>query len=434
MTQSSKPDGVKEDLTGPMRELREYARGSLDVDHSDVNRIAGLVDDPKVLEFLIFGAQEYEPVGDMPTSFFDTRFAEQIIELHATQKANSAIKRGDQSSAAYLTGVPSYERDISGLQSTNRLRDWLVNSEQCKVIYCAATMGRGKTDWSLLLLELIEHQYRQAKEMQDAENVPTPEFATNFNVNTPDYIDAEVNEFHNYDNFLEWAEDGSSDDVRWFVFDEASTELTAQSGANAQKVAEVFAPFVRKMRKSGINMITIGHDKADVHPAIRAVASYIHKPSTKVGEIYEGVKDPDPCAHKLTRDGIPQTSWHYNTDDVAEWDWGSQVEDGPDVDELDESEDHISKDEWQQQRNDWMKSMYEAGMSYEDVGEVFGISGEGARKAIKRFDESAFDGTPANLNDSEAIAALVEKYISHSELESEDVHTDHFPSEAPADD
>jgi hypothetical protein len=427
--------------TGTQREFREYARGQLNVEHLDVHPIAGLGIPEDKRQALMFAADVYEPpkhpdgskVEGFPRDFWNTSFARRAVKKHTTDAATEAVEKDNVSQLATMVGDPSHQNDISGLKTTNKLVDWLINTEQCKVIYCAATMGRGKTDWSLLLLELIEHQYRQAKQMQDSDNIPTPEFATNFKVETPDHIDAQIQEFHNYDNFLEWAEDGSSDDVRWFIFDEASTELTAQSGANAQKVAEVFAPFVRKMRKSGINMITIGHDKSDVHPAIRAVASYIHKPDVKVAKIYEGVKNREPYGHYLTLDGVPPTSWSYNTDDVAEWDWGSQVDDGPDVEELDNSDKHISKEEWIKQRNDWMASMHEAGLSYADVGQVFDLSGEGARKAIKRFDPEEFSGRPEELSDEVAVAELVAKYVGDSEIAPDDVKVDHFP-EAPADD
>jgi len=38
-----------------------------------------------------------------------------------------------------------------------------VSSEQCKLIYLAALMGRGKTDFSLLLLEIIHDHFRRVR-------------------------------------------------------------------------------------------------------------------------------------------------------------------------------------------------------------------------------------------------------------------------------
>lgn len=389
---SGKPDEVEQDLTGPMRELREYARGTLDVDHSDISHVAGLVDDPKVMEFLLFSAEEYQPRGDMPNSFWDTRFAEDIIRRHATDKATKAIQQGDQSSAAYLTGVPSYESDISGLKAINQLSDWLLNSEQCKVIYAAALMGRGKTDFALLLLQIIHDHYERLQ--QSGHDAPTPEFACNFYARSPDGVDVDIEEYHNYERFLEWAEQGNSDMERWFIFDEASTELTAQSGANAQDVAEIFAPFVKKMRKMGINMIVIGHDRQDVHPAIRSVASFIDKTGTKTAQIYEGIKRREPYGHRLSLSGIPPTDWIYDTDDVASWEWGDEVVD--DTDPLEDRDDLISEDEWEQWRDERMVALYETtSMSYKDIGDVFGVSKSTAGRRIRELRDSGVDIQPA---------------------------------------
>jgi hypothetical protein len=380
-----------EEHTKTQREFREYAKGKLDVDNQ-VHPIAGLGIPKDIREILMFMAESWKPpkhpngnkVDDFPNSFWETKPANEMIRKYATNSATKALHEGNISQLSGIIGEPSYDNDISGLKSTEKLIDWLINSEKCKIIYCAAPPGRGKTDWSLLLLELIEHQYRVAQSMQDSDNIPTPEFATNFSADMPSHIDSKVNEFHNYDDFLEWAETGSSDDVRWFIFDEASTELTAQSGENAQKVAETFAPFTRKMRKKGINLLTIGHDRSDIHPAIRAVASYINKPSLKKVRIYEGIKNREPYGHVLTLDGAPETSLSYDTDDVAEWDWGEGIDDGPSESELADSDSHISESEWRKQRNDWMKAMYESSkdISYKDVGEIFGLSSEGARKAL----------------------------------------------------
>jgi hypothetical protein len=342
---SKKPPEVQEDLTGPMRELREYARGTLDVDHSDVSHVAGLVDDPEVRQLLLFANRVYDPTGDMPRNFWDTEFAEEIVENHSTEKASKAIKQGDQSSAAYLTGVPSYESDVSGMQAINQLVEWLIHSEQCKLVYLAALMGRGKTDLSLLLLETIHDHYRRVDRSTE-EEISTPQFAANF------YAEGEapIKLIDNYDDLVDWAETGSSDENRWFVFDEASTELTAQSGANAQNVAETMAPFVKKMRKKGVNMIVIGHDKGDVHPAIRSIADFVDKTGLKTASFYAGIKKREPTGHLFDLAGLPPTSWSFDTDDMAEWDWC--------LDEEDDEIEGIPEEEFIEYRNERIARLY----------------------------------------------------------------------------
>jgi hypothetical protein len=319
-----------DDPTAAYRELREYARGTLDVDHDDVSPIAGLIDDDEVREVLTYMASVYDPSPEdieagMPRDFWGTEWAQRAIEQYATETAQEAIREGDLATVSYITGLPSYKSDVSGLHAINQLVDWLVHSERCKLVYLAALMGRGKTDLSLTMMEVIADHYDRL-ERSTEEDVAVPEFAANFAVETPSRSRHSVKQFSRYDRLKEWADQGSSDDVRWFIFDEASTELTAQSGSNAQKVAERFAPFVKKMRKKGVNMIVIGHDKGDVHPAVRSLADFVDKQGLKTASFYAGIKNREPAGHLFDLDGIPKTGWEFDTDDTADWSWGEKNE------------------------------------------------------------------------------------------------------------
>jgi hypothetical protein len=122
-------------------------------------------------------------------------------------------------------------------------------------------------------------------------------------------------------------ETGSSSDEKWFIFDEASSELTAQNAANAQKVVENMGSMIKKMRKHGVNLIVIGHDRQDVHVAIRSMCKYVDKTSKKKARIYEGIQQREPHNLQMEVSGIPPTSWEFDTDDTAVWSWGSGVED-----------------------------------------------------------------------------------------------------------
>lgn len=324
-----------DDPTAAFREAREYARGTLDTEHQDVHPIAGLVDDEELREMLMWLAEIYDPtdadgqpIEEMPRSFWETPLAREAVRANATDRLDAAIEQGNVTQTAFLTGAPSYKSDVSGLHAINQLADWLVHSEQCKLIYMAALMGRGKTDLSITFFEIIHDHFRRLRRslkeqgLDDAAGeVPEPEFAANFHVETPSDVDIEVKQFHDEEAFLEWAEQGNSDLERWFIFDEASTELTAQSGANAQKVAEKMAPFVKKMRKLGINMVVIGHDKGDVHVAIRSLADFVDKQGLKTASFYAGIQEREPTGHLFDLEGIPPTSWTFNTDDMASWRW-----------------------------------------------------------------------------------------------------------------
>jgi len=344
-----------DDATATFRELREYAAGDLDVGHQDVHPIAGLIPDERARSALMFLAENYDPPekwvrkGLLPRNFWETDFARRAVTQWGTHVATEAVANGNLTQASYVTGLPSYRSDVSGLHAINQLVDWLVHSEQCKLIYMAALMGRGKTDLSLTFLEVIDDHFerlrRSLKQMgmdSAAGEVPRPDFAANFAAEAPG--DTEIREIHDFPTLQEWAERGSSDEVRWFIFDEASTELTAQSGANAQKVAERMAPFVKKMRKMGVDLIVIGHDKGDVHPAVRSLADFVGKTGTKTASFYAGINDREPQGHLFDLAGIPPTSWDYDTDDTADWSW-DRSGDLDDVEDVDD--DSMTRDEFE---------------------------------------------------------------------------------------
>jgi len=359
-----------EDATATFRELREYARGELDVEHRDVSQLAGLVHDDEIREVLLWMAENYDPSraaieAGMPRDFWQTEFARKAVRKYATDVATKAIEEGNLTQAGFISGLPSYKSDVSGLHAINQLADWLVHSEQCKLIYMAALMGRGKTDVAVTFFEVIaDHFDRVERAVGDEVDVPDPEFAANFDV-TPKG-DREVAEIHSDEQLEEWAEGGSSDEERWFIFDEASTELTAQSGANAQQVAERMAPFVKKMRKLGINMIVIGHDKGDVHVAIRSLADFVDKTGLKTASFYAGIKKREPTGHLFDLAGIPETTWSYDTDDMADWSWADEEEES--ADEVGMSDKEFKDEVAERGARLWLTTPDEVGQS--DIAEA----------------------------------------------------------------
>lgn len=460
---SSSETQISNDEVPSFREIREYARDSLDVDHHDVHPIAGLIKDSEIRHKLVFMSETYDPKAheDLPPTFWETKFARKAVMKYATDVATKAIEEGNLSQVSYMTGIPSYKSDVSGVHAINSLADWLINSDNCKLIYCAALMGKGKTDFALLLFEIIYDHFQRVEEaskevaedsVRDARDdvigkyrslaaeelevreddvyhdgdgvfkthdseddssvvfeeadfnssswktgVSTPEFAANFTFSAPADLDVEVSEFSRFSELVEWAESGSHDDNRWFIFDEASTELTAQSGANAQNVAEVFAPFVKKMRKCGVNMIVIGHDRGDVHPAVRAIASFIDKTSLKSASVYDGIKSREPHGHVLSVSGIPETSWNYDTEDTADWEWDEAVSVDDEVTEVD----GISEDEWKEWRDERIAAIYgSTDLTQAEVGTFFGVSRSRVAQVCDELNRDEMDVRKAPNNPS----------------------------------
>lgn len=376
-----------DDATATFRELREYAGGRLDTEHHDIHPIAGLVEDDEIRQVLMFLADIYEPVDGMPHSFWETDLARQTVRQHATDLATDAIADGNLTQASFISGLPGYSNDVSGMHAVSQLAEWLVHSEQCKLIYVAALMGRGKTDLCLTFYEIIHDHFERVRQSLSQlgldsalDALPDPEFAANFHVD-PGATEIDVQLIDNYDDLVEWMREGDSSMERWFIFDEASTELTAQSGKNAQKVIERMGSLVKKMRKMGVNLIVIGHDKQDVHVAIRSLCSFVSKASLKTASVYAGIKKREPTGHLFDVDGIPPTNLDFDTDDTAEWDW-CEDEEGESLVDI---EDHP---EWTQYRNQKIadiRSMTDENgdplIGQEDLGKAFGLSASTVSRA-----------------------------------------------------
>lgn len=368
-------------------ELREYSLGNLpSVDHRDISRATGLVEDEEVLDLLVFAKRAYDRRRDHDDpEFWETGWAQRRLKRYASRSVGDALRFGNHSILSYALGKRTIQNDVSGLHTTRKLENWLVHDGDTKLWYLAGLMGNGKTDWALSMMEVVYWHFERLRESatnfgMSTADIPQPEFAANFHVETGT-DGPRVRHIDNFDDLLAWGETGNSDMVRWFIFDEASTELTAQSGENAQKVAETMAPFVKKMRKLGINMGIIGHDGGDIHVAIRSIADFISKPGKKKATVYAGIKNREPAGELFTLDNIPATTWRFDTDDMASWDWGSAVEGG---------ETNVDPDEYLREwRDERIRKLYATNeFTQKELGNVFDISAAMVRKILKRGSES----------------------------------------------
>jgi hypothetical protein len=365
-----------------LRQTRDRLQDKIDEGYGDADTADRIAEIEQRLD-------ELDP--DLPRSFWETKFAQRAIRKHGTRVAHDAIRDGNMSQAAYLVGDRSYQSDVSGLHAINQLAEWLVDSEACKLIYLAALMGRGKTDLSLTMCEIIaDHFARVERAVSDEVSVPTPEFAANFHVETPSG-DPDVEEINRYDRLVEWMERGTSQEVRWFIFDEASSELTAQNAANAQKVVERMGGLVKKMRKMGVNMIVIGHDKGDVHVAIRSLADFVDKSSLKKAQFYAGISNREPAGHLFSVDGIPPTSWDFDTDDTADWDWCDEEEE-----DMIEGITEEQFREWRDERIAQLRAMTDDEgnplLGQSKVGSVFGLTQSAVSTIESRVEEIRSNG------------------------------------------
>lgn len=311
-------------------ELRQYALGDLaEVDHRDVSRAAAVARDDDVRELLVFASQAWarhrDPSAHEETDrveFWDTEWASRRVEQQATDMATDAVEAGNVSQMEFLTGMPEYESDVSGLHALQDMEHWLLDSEEIKVTYLADYMGTGKTEFVHLCAEVVEFRSERRDDLAPAEfvaNIPTSDFPT----------------ITGWDEFKEWVEKGHIDSNRWAIIDEGSQMLTGYSD-DREAVERLMSRLVKLARKHGVNLIIIGHTGMDLHADLRRLCDYVEKPSKKTARVYLSVKRGEGAGHLFDLDGLPPArDYGFESDDEAVWSWDGAL-DEESAHELDE--------------------------------------------------------------------------------------------------
>lgn len=348
-----------------LRELRQYALGELDAGHTHVYPWAGLIEDKEVRDVLAFMQENYEPVEGMPSKFTETKFFKEALRKNATEMATKAILEGDSKRAGYVSGKPGYTNDVSGLLTLQKLEDWLLKAS-ARMVYLVGHMGSGKTDYAHLMMEVVIHRYAQQGVDVDARtNIESSELQT---INT-------------YDGLEEWMTTGSTDDEKWFIFDEASSELSGYSQDRA-KVEQLMSSMVKKMRKNGCNMIIIGHTGKDLHADLRRLCDFVKKQSKKTVDAYATVKNGEGSGHIYRLDSVPETTLDYDTEDEAEWDWGDAVADDDGLTEEDLKE-------WEKYRMGRLYAEVDH-LEQPDIAETYDTSESTVSRAYSRYKAGDF--------------------------------------------
>ncbi len=287
-------------------ETREYAQGSLDhqLDHADIRRHAGIVQDEEVEAVMNVAEEAYEPLTDgMPNSFWDTDFAQKILKNHGTKTARKALNAGNFAYLDYLTGLTNYDPDISGVNTLMWIMKWLSRTASMNIL--SGHMGSGKTDMALLFAQIWVHYWTVVEDYDEDEI----EVLSNI-TSCPQVYEVESQS--------ELVERLQQDKKQLVLIDEASSNFSA--GTNQHDVEKQFKRTTRMIRKNDGYLLLISHreDAKDVHKDIRVLSDLIYKESQKTAKIYEGLDNEDP---KQVLSGIPQTDWEYDTLEESEWEW-----------------------------------------------------------------------------------------------------------------
>jgi hypothetical protein len=287
-------------------EIREYAQGNLDhqVDHKDIRRHAGIVQDPEVERVLNVAEEAYEPLtAEMPIDFWKTEFARKILQNNGTKTVRQALQTNNFAYLDYLTGLTNYDPDISGVNTLMWMMKWISRTASMNII--AGHMGTGKTDLSLLLAQIWVHYWTVSEGLSE-EDI---EVLSNI-TSCPQAVSVNSQK--------ELVERLKNDKKQLVLIDEASSNFSA--GTNQQDVEKQFKRTTRMIRKNDGYLVLISHreDAKDVHKDVRLLSDLVYKESQKTAKINEGSTDEDS---KKEISGIPQTDWDYDTLEESDWKW-----------------------------------------------------------------------------------------------------------------
>ena len=291
----------------PSGYLREYARGNVDSD-PDVHLHAGLVPDPEVREWLTWMAENYQRIDDdMPEKFWETKFARKALRKSGTEVAQRAVEEGQMHVIDYLTGMPSSETNISVMDTIDWLHDWV--SRDAAMTLLSGHMNSGKTNTALFLGEIWEREFPDGEVAANLHKFPAGHSIVEMKV------------------LVEWILK-NPEKPKLFIFDEAAS--SASSDLDDHEVKDQMRGLIRLMAKLNVYLIVIGHGRGgtDVNTEFRRFSHAVEKHDKKKATIYETVTEGREYEDEMKQlTGIPATSWDYDPDDPADWQFNYDGED-----------------------------------------------------------------------------------------------------------
>lgn len=329
-------------------------------------RNAGLLP-PKVSKRLAQVENDYDPeygkrvdgydhTQDPSRAEYHPKYQKEVFK-HLSAVLSKAVHNGKDHPINEFIQIVEEDADISDLHPVSRFNRWVTR--EAAVNYIFAAPGNGKTDMGVLICERFHKEYRAGgKKTAIATNIKS----------TADAHD-EVEYIDNYPDLVEWLE--STEGFKHFLFDEASHHAHAFGGNNA-KVVNRLGSMIKLIRKFNGSITIIGHTGKDLALDIRSLAAAVKKEDKKTAVIYEDVKDREGVNEQDRFEAIPQTKWHYDTNESSNWSWGEDQEDGEDLDTFIARTYHMV-------RNSSLDSQ-------QDVAEIFDVSQTKVSNAYRNFD------------------------------------------------
>ena len=297
-------------------EWREVSERRLSPGNLRTYPLAPFLEDSALKRYVYFknryqSLKELDGDGDLPATFEQTSYCQQMVAAHGSARAARAVRRGQLPVLSFLTGLTHRGGDFSSAQQLQQLLNSL-RRDGFLATFLGNTDG-GKTNTALLMAGLA---MRDNPEMQLATNVTTVEWQS------PE-LQQRTHEVESKSELLALVE--NHEDVI-AVLDEMSTQANAQT--NNYEVNSEFYEVITFKSKYGLRLICIGHrdDGHDIAPAIREHSTYIVRQVRETddygddeyhAELYGSVEDGELVDHEMTLENVPQVRAAYDPDETA---------------------------------------------------------------------------------------------------------------------
>lgn len=306
-------------------------------------------------------ARRDELPEEMPATFEDTQTAQQLRHIEGTETYSRAVLNGDAGTIRHMVGSPDAQADISGLHAIDTLES--IVGRPAFMAYQWAEPGSGKTNFALLLAQLYKRAHPEAEIGTNIRSLKEKDFWIKSYGHLEEWMHGDA----------EAALEGNAT-PKLMIFDEASSHASGR-GADGYETASKLGPMLYKIRKYGGSLIIIGHDGKDVHPAVRELATAIHKTGLQSATFFDTVENRKGKGEIMSIEGIPETDWRYNDKEPTNWSWtgGTQTEDDLEA-EAEQIAQEIAASKTKTERREMAQRWRNQGYSYPEIASLLDVS------------------------------------------------------------
>lgn len=235
-----------------------------------------------------------------------TSLIDETLKTLQSESLSESLRNPDPMVMGHFAGINDSSLDGSHVMAHAAITEAIAGDESLTTVTTAGVPNSGKTNTTLLLVQLAKLAY---DDMMFISNVP--------NTGADEVV------YSMYDLMTVLLE--NRDRPKAVLIDEGSTHFDART--NSRDVSAQWSPAVKRFSKIGVKLCAvIAHTGKDVHPEHKRLTNLaVFKSAPDEAEFFESW-DADSDAPEGSLFGGPvedieKTSWDYDPDEASPWSW-----------------------------------------------------------------------------------------------------------------